>query len=93
MPEGETVRKSAELVVGLKGEIYTTEDIRLAVGIEPRSRLLANVEDRQLILRPKENGEDLLAKPRFDVPPIEPRQLSKLRKALAKGASRKKLSG
>jgi bifunctional DNA-binding transcriptional regulator/antitoxin component of YhaV-PrlF toxin-antitoxin module len=78
------VQKRVELTVGAKGEIYTTEEVRRAVGIEPPSVVVAEVGERQLILRPKESGEHLLEKPRFEVPPISPKQLSKLRRKLAK---------
>ena len=73
-----------ELKVGAKGEIYTTEEVRRAVGIEPPTVVVVEVGERQLILRPKESGEHLLEKPRFQVPPISPKQLSKLRRKLAK---------
>jgi bifunctional DNA-binding transcriptional regulator/antitoxin component of YhaV-PrlF toxin-antitoxin module len=78
------VQKRVELTVGAKGEIYTTEEVRRAVGIEPPSIVVAEVGERQMILRPKESGEHLLEKPRFEVPPISPKQLSKLRRKLAK---------
>jgi bifunctional DNA-binding transcriptional regulator/antitoxin component of YhaV-PrlF toxin-antitoxin module len=78
------VQKRVELTVGAKGEIYTTEEVRRAVGIEPPSVVVAEVGERQLILRPKESGEHLLERPRFQVPPISPKQLSKLRRKLAK---------
>ena len=78
------MQKKVELTVGAKGEIYTTEEVRRAVGIEPPSVVVAEVGERQLILRPKESGEHLLEKPRFEVPPISPKQLSKLRRKLAK---------
>jgi bifunctional DNA-binding transcriptional regulator/antitoxin component of YhaV-PrlF toxin-antitoxin module len=78
------VQKRVELTVGAKGEIYTTEEVRRAVGIEPPSVVVAEVGERQLILKPKESGEHLLERPRFEVPPISPKQLSKLRRKLAK---------
>jgi len=81
---GALVQKRVELAVGAKGEIYTTEEVRRAVGIEPPSVVVAEVGEGQLILRPKESGEHLLEKPRFEVPPISPKQLSKLRRKLAK---------
>ena len=54
------------------------------MGIEPPSIVVAEVGERQLILRPKESAEHLLEKPRLEVPPISPKQLSKLRRTLAK---------
>jgi bifunctional DNA-binding transcriptional regulator/antitoxin component of YhaV-PrlF toxin-antitoxin module len=72
-----------ELRVGGRGEIYTTGKVRRAVGIEPRSVVLAEVAEKQLILRPKEHAEQLLDKPCFSVPPVSAKQLSKLRRKLA----------
>jgi bifunctional DNA-binding transcriptional regulator/antitoxin component of YhaV-PrlF toxin-antitoxin module len=72
-----------ELKVGTKGEIYTTDKVRRAVGIEPRSVVLAEVGEKQLILRPKQRAEQLLDKPCFSVPPVTVKQLSKLRRKLA----------
>jgi bifunctional DNA-binding transcriptional regulator/antitoxin component of YhaV-PrlF toxin-antitoxin module len=74
---------TVELKVGSKGEIYTTDEVRRAVGIEPRGVVLAEVEEKQLILRPKMRAEQLLDKPRFSVPPVSGKQLSKLRRKLA----------
>jgi bifunctional DNA-binding transcriptional regulator/antitoxin component of YhaV-PrlF toxin-antitoxin module len=78
------VQKRLELTVGAKGEIYTTEEVRRATGIEPRTLVVAEVGEKQLLLRPKESGEHLLEKTRFKVPPITPERLSKLRRKLAK---------
>lgn len=78
------MQKRVELTVGAKGEIYTTEEVRRAVGIEPPTVVVVEVGERQLILRPKESGEHLLEKPRFEVPPISAKQLSTLRRKLAK---------
>jgi bifunctional DNA-binding transcriptional regulator/antitoxin component of YhaV-PrlF toxin-antitoxin module len=72
-----------ELKVGTKGEIYTTDKVRRAVGIEPRSVLLAEVSGKKLILRPKERAEQLLDKPTLPVPPVSGKRLSKLRRELA----------
>ena len=71
-----------ELKVGTKGEIYTTYEVRRAVGIEPRGVVIAQVEEKQLILRPKMRGEQLLDKPRLSVPPATGKQMSKLRRKL-----------
>jgi len=78
------MRKRLELTVGAKGEIYTTEDIRRAVGIEPRAIVVAEVGEGQLILKPKESAKHLLEKPRFEVPPIGAKQMSALRRRLAR---------
>ena len=72
------------LVVGRKGEIYTTDDIRKAVGIEPGGEVLAEVGEGQLILRPREKATHLLEKPRFNLPPVREKELSKLRRKLAR---------
>jgi bifunctional DNA-binding transcriptional regulator/antitoxin component of YhaV-PrlF toxin-antitoxin module len=72
-----------ELKVGAKGEIYTTDEVRRAVGIEPRGVVVARVEEKRLILRPKMRGEQLLEKPRLSVPPVSGKQMSKLRRKLA----------
>ncbi len=80
---GGSVQKKIELTVGAKGEIYTTNEVRRVVGIEPRTMILAEVGEKQLILRPKERAEHLLEKPTFEAPPISAKQLSKLRRKLA----------
>jgi bifunctional DNA-binding transcriptional regulator/antitoxin component of YhaV-PrlF toxin-antitoxin module len=72
-----------QLKVGTNGEIYTTDKVRRAVGIEPRSVVLAEVGEKQLILRPKQRAKELLDKPRFSVPPVSGKQMSKLRRKLA----------
>jgi len=72
-----------ELKVGTKGEIYTTDEVRRAVGIEPRGVVVAQVEEKQLILRPKVRGEQLLEKPRLSVPPVSGKEMSMLRRKLA----------
>jgi len=77
------VQKRVELTVGAKGEIYTTDEVRRVAGIEPRTVVLAEVREKQLILRPKERAEHLLEKPRFEAPPISPKKLSKSRRKLA----------
>ncbi len=73
-----------KLTVGARGEIYTTEDIRRAVGIEPGAMVLAEVGEGQLILRPRETAAYLLEKPRIRVPVLKPKKLTGLRKKLAK---------
>lgn len=78
------MEKRLELNVGAKGEIYTTEEVRRAVGIEPRSLVVAEIDEGRLILRPKEDACHLLERPRFDAPPVNPKQLSVLRSKLAK---------
>ena len=72
-----------KLKVGARGEIYTTDEVRRAVGIEPRGILVAEVGEKQLILRPEMRAEQLLEKPRLSVPPVSGKQMSKLRRKLA----------
>jgi len=83
------MQKRVELTVGARGEIYTTEEVRRAVGIEPRTVVIGEVDEKQLIVRPKESAAHLLGKPRFEVPPISPKQLSKLRRKLATGLGKR----
>jgi len=78
------MQKRLELTVGARGEIYTTEEVRRAVGIVPRAVVVAEVSEGQLVLKPKESAEHLLEKPRFKVMVISPKQLSTLRRRLAK---------
>jgi len=77
------MQKKVELRVGGKGEIYTTDEVRRAVGIEPHTVVLAEVGGKQLVLRPKEKAEQLLEKARFDVRPIGPKELSRVRRKMA----------
>ncbi len=77
------MQKKIELTVGSKGEIYTTNEVRRVAGIEPSTVVLAEVGEKQLILRPKERAEHLLEKPRFDAPPIGPKEQSESRRKLA----------
>ena len=77
------MQKKIELRVGAKGEIYTTNEVRRVVGIEAGAVVLAEVGEKQLILKPKERAEHLLEKPRFDAPPIGPKQDSESRRKLA----------
>ena len=46
-------------------------------------RVLAEVGEGELILKPREKATDLLEKPRFNVSPVQEKQLSKLRRKLA----------
>lgn len=73
-----------KLTVGARGEIYITQDIRRAVGIEPGAMVLAEVSEGQLILRPRETAAYLLQKPRIRVPVVYPKKTTRLRKKLVK---------
>ena len=71
-----------KLKVGGRGEIYTTDEVRRAVGIEPRGIVVAEVQEKRLILRPEMRAEQLLEEPRFSVLPVSGKQMSKLRRKL-----------
>jgi len=53
-------------------------------GHKPRTVVVAEVGEGQLTLKPEERIEHLLEKPRFKVLPISPKQMSRLRRELAK---------
>lgn len=68
--------------IGKRGEIYTTRKIRERAGLTPGGRVTVSIEQDRLILRPKPTALTLLDKPRIDAPPINPEELSKLRKEI-----------
>lgn len=72
-----------ELKVGKRGEIYTTQKIRMKTGLTPGGKAIAIVEEKRLILQPKPNALTLLEKPRTNPKPLSPDELSRLRKELA----------
>ena len=76
--------ESVVLVVGRKGEIYTTREIRERVGLMPGGRVLARVQDdNKLVIEPQPSAITLLRKPRIDAEPVNPKELSRMRKELA----------
>lgn len=72
-----------ELAVGKRGEIYTTREVREKIGLVPGGRALVSIEGDKLIIRPKPTALSLLRKARIDAEPLNPEELSKLRKELA----------
>ena len=75
--------EKTELSVGMRGEIYTTKEIRKRVGLEPGEKAVATVEKGKLVIEPKPSAASLLRKPRVDAPPLDPEELSQLRRDLA----------
>ena len=75
--------EKTELSVGMRGEIYTTKEIRKRVGLEPGEKAVATVEKGKLVIEPKPSAASLLKKPRVDAPPLDPEELSRLRRDLA----------
>ena len=74
--------EKTELSVGMRGEIYTTKEIRKRVGLEPGEKAVATVEKGKLVIEPKPSAASLLKKPRVDAPPLDPEELSRLRRDL-----------
>jgi bifunctional DNA-binding transcriptional regulator/antitoxin component of YhaV-PrlF toxin-antitoxin module len=76
--------ETEELKVGKRGEIYTTQKIRMKTGLIAGGRVIATVEEKKLIVQPKPTALNLLEKPRINPEPLSPEELSQLRKELAK---------
>lgn len=72
-----------ELKIGKRGEIYTTQKIRMKTGLTPGGRAIALVKDGGLIIQPKPTALTLLEKPRVNAKPLSPEELSQLRRELA----------
>lgn len=72
-----------ELKVGKRGEIYTTRKIRMKTGLTPGGRAIAIVEEKRLIVQPKQTALTLLEKPMMNPKPLSPEELSQLRRELA----------
>jgi len=66
----------AILRVGRRGEIYTTRDIREAVGIRPRGRVRALVKGSRLIVEPIPSVEDLIKHKVVEMLPNEAEKIS-----------------
>jgi len=66
----------AILRVGKKGEIYTTRDIREAVGIRPGGRVRALVKGSRLIIEPIPSVEDLIKRKVVKISPDEAERIS-----------------
>lgn len=73
-----------ELKVGKKGEVYTTKKVRKKVGIVPDSLVIATVKGKKIIIERKPSATDLLEMPRSKGKPVSSKDLSKMRKELAK---------
>ena len=73
-----------ELKVGKKGEVYTTKKLRKKVGIVPGSLVIATVKGKKIMIERKPSAVDLLEMPRSKGKTISPKNLSKIRKELAK---------
>lgn len=73
-----------ELKIGKRGEIYTTRKIREKIGFIPGGKAIAKVEEDKLIIQPKPTVLSLLEKPRINIKPISPEELSELRKEIVK---------
>ena len=64
------------LRVGKRGEIYTTRDIREAVGIRPGGRVRALVKGSRLIIEPIPLVEDLVKYKVVEISPDESERIS-----------------
>jgi len=64
------------LRVGKKGEIYTTKDIREAIGIRPGGRVRALVKGLRLIIEPIPSIEDLIKRDVVEISPDEAERIS-----------------
>ena len=72
-----------ELVVGKKGEIYTTRRLREKIGLVPGGIVQVIFDDGRVIIQPKPSALSLLRKARVNAEALKPEELSKLRKELA----------
>ncbi len=72
-----------ELKIGKRGEIYTTQRIRMKTGLAPGGKAIAIAEEGKLIIQPKPTALTLLEKPRVNPKPLSPEELSQLRRELA----------
>jgi bifunctional DNA-binding transcriptional regulator/antitoxin component of YhaV-PrlF toxin-antitoxin module len=75
--------EKTELSVGMRGEIYTTKEMRKKVGLKPGEKAIATIENGKLVIEPKPSAASLLRKPRVNAPPLDPEELSQLRRNLA----------
>jgi len=64
------------LKVGRKGEIYTTKEIREAVGIKPGGIVRATVEGSKLVIEPIPSIEDLIKDKVIELTPDEAEKIS-----------------
>jgi len=66
----------ALLKVGRRGEIYTTKELREAVGIRPGGWVRAYVEDGKVVVEPAPTIEDLIERSLAKLSPEEAEELS-----------------
>ncbi len=69
------------LKVGKKGEIYTTKEVRKAVGIKPGGSVRAVVKGSKLIIEPLPTVEDLI---RDKIVELTPNEVEKISEELQK---------
>lgn len=75
--------ETVELKVGRRGEIYTTREVREKVGLVAGEKVIAGVEGDKLVIRPKPTALSLLEKPRVNIKPVTPEELSEIRGEIA----------
>ena len=64
------------LKVGKKGEIYTTKEIRKALGIKPGGSVRAIIKESKLIIEPLPTVEELIKDEIVDLTPEEAEKIS-----------------
>jgi len=75
--------ETVELKIGRRGEIYTTREVREKIGLVAGEKAIAGVEGDKLIIRPKPTALSLLEKPRVNIKPVTPEELSEIREEIA----------
>ena len=75
--------ETVELKVGRRGEIYTTREVREKIGLVAGEKVIAGVEGDKLVIRPKPSALSLLEKPRVNIKPVTPEELSEIRGKIA----------
>ena len=68
--------EKTELSIGMRGEIYTTKEVRKKIGLEPSEKAVATVENGKRVIEPKPSAASLLRRPRVDASPLTPEELS-----------------
>jgi bifunctional DNA-binding transcriptional regulator/antitoxin component of YhaV-PrlF toxin-antitoxin module len=74
--------EETELVVGKRGEIYTTRELRDSIGLEPGGRVIAKVMDDKIVIQPKPSPLSLLLKKRIGKP-VDLKEFNKERRRLS----------
>ena len=75
--------ETVELRIGRRGEIYTTREVRKKIGLVAGEKVIAGVEGDKLVIRPKPSALSLLEKPRVNIKPVTPEELSEIRGKIA----------